>query len=1018
MSSMRMNRTGRSLTIAGVLLLSTALAAPAFAQIEEVVVTAQKKSEDVQTVPIAISAFTSQDLAAHQMTDFQDLQYAVPSVDYTKGQFGSADFSIRGIGSVAVATSGDSGVSLNLNDVYISSSGGTLQTGNYYDVHDIEVLRGPQSTLYGRNATGGAINIVTNVPDLDSFHADLEGTYGNYDFQQVRAMVNLPIVTDQLAVRVAAFWENRGGDITNIYNAVNGGGTGVDSKIDSRNDYSIRGAIRWQPTDRTTIDFTLQTGHEDDSRVRAQASRCTADPSGVLGCLPTSLDNDPVNANAELARTFASDIGPLGPSTLHPLGTPFELYQVSTTGGATPDPTITDPTRQALPSSLRSVNTDVNPVTDGNDLFASLQWKQNLTSWLDTTLLLGYDNNSGNTTEAYATEPGAPYADFAPTTIQLLTCPALSLSGCATQSRLTVAERIFTVLNPISGGTYFGGSHLGTIPLSGVKHNGTAGLNIVKWADHDSNYDQGSANTHEETAEWRFASNFNGPFNFLLGLYHLEYADMNAEYNVVSDGAFDFPGIILGPTYAADGYVLAPTLFDSDNRHYYLNSNAIFGEVYYNITDDLKFTGGLRYSNDHKNFMSKSTALDDPIPIGDTTTPSVNPNCPPPLGGDLLNVCNSQGYVLQNASFSAYTGHAVLDWTPKLDFTDQTLVYASYSRGYRSGGFNPPATVPGLYPTAFAPETIDAYELGTKNVLLDASLQANLTAWYYNYSGYQISTIINRTSINQNINSKLWGVEGEFFYAPTSNWQFNASFGYTNSNIQNTSLLDTQNPTQDDPSYTLLKDANGANCSIYNTSGGAAPTSTTFTGPYAGMIAPAATPTIPGVAAATGYLVYNADGGGLSCGSLATAQMAADAAHVQNPLLPTGYSYAAGVAKNISGNQMPSTPPWTVSFGVQYTFNLDGGYTLVPRYDYYWNASSFITVFNDAANKVEAYDNMNAQLQLNAPDNLWYARAWIKNIQNKANVTGGWVSDPSSGLFTNEFVSDPRTYGITLGAHF
>jgi hypothetical protein len=61
---------------------------------------------------------------------------------------------------------------------------------------------------------------------------------------------------------------------------------------------------------------------------------------------------------------------------------------------------------------------------------------------------------------------------------------------------------------------------------------------------------------------------------------------------------------------------------------------------------------------------------------------------------------------------------------------------------------------------------------------------------------------------------------------------------------------------------------------------------------------------------------------------------------------------------------------------------------------------------------------MNAQLQLNAPDNLWYARLWIKNIQDKANVTGGWVSDPSSGLFTNEFVSDPRTYGITLGAHF
>jgi outer membrane receptor protein involved in Fe transport len=361
--------------------------------------------------------------------------------------------------------------------------------------------------------------------------------------------------------------------------------------------------------------------------------------------------------------------------------------------------------------------------------------------------------------------------------------------------------------------------------------------------------------------------------------------------------------------------------------------------------------------------------------------------------------------VLQNASFSAYTGHAVLDWTPKLDFTDQTLVYASYSRGYRSGGFNPPATQPGLYPTSFAPETIDAYELGTKNVLLDASLQANLTAWYYNYQGYQISTIINRSSVNQNINSKLWGVEGEFFYAPTTNWQFNASFGYTNSNIQNTALLDTQDPTQGAAGYTLLKDANGANCAIYPTTGSGNPTASATNLPT--YIAAPQAPLPTSIAAQSGYLIYNSSVAGTTCGNLATGVVT----------IP-GYSYAAGVNKNLSGNQMPSTPPWTVSFGVQYTFNLDGGYTLVPRYDFYWNASSFITVFNDPADKVSSYDNMNAQLQLNAPDNLWYARLWIKNIQDKANVTGGWVSDPSSGLFTNEFVSDPRTYGITLGAHF
>src|SRR6202000_3225728 len=245
LSYMRSNRNSRSLTFISTLLLTTALAAPAFAQIEEVVVTAQKKSEDIQTVPIAVSAFSSADLAAHQMVDFKDLQFAIPSTNYTKGQFGSADFSLRGIGSVAVTTSGDPGVSLNQNDIYIASSGPELQNGNYYDVQQIEVLRGPQSTLYGRNATGGAINIITNKPDLESFHADLEASYGNYNYEQVKGAVNLPIVTDQLAIRFAGSWTKRDGDIDNIYTSVNGGHTGVEDKINGEDDYGLRSSVRW-----------------------------------------------------------------------------------------------------------------------------------------------------------------------------------------------------------------------------------------------------------------------------------------------------------------------------------------------------------------------------------------------------------------------------------------------------------------------------------------------------------------------------------------------------------------------------------------------------------------------------------------------------------------------------------------------------------------------------------------------------------------------------------------------------
>lgn len=109
--------TKRSLTFISALLLSTAIAAPAFAQIEEVVVTAQKKSEDIQTVPIAISAFSSQDLASHQIKNFADLQFSIPNVSQSNGTFGAGNFQIRGIGTGSVTVTADPGVSVNRNEV-------------------------------------------------------------------------------------------------------------------------------------------------------------------------------------------------------------------------------------------------------------------------------------------------------------------------------------------------------------------------------------------------------------------------------------------------------------------------------------------------------------------------------------------------------------------------------------------------------------------------------------------------------------------------------------------------------------------------------------------------------------------------------------------------------------------------------------------------------------------------------------------------------------------------------------
>src|SRR5271170_4972394 len=116
MPASRSDRSHRSLTFISALLLSTALAAPAFAQIEEVVVTAQKRAEDVQTVPIQVSAFSSADLAAHQITMAKDLQFAVPNVTYTKTNFSGDDFTIRGIGNDVITGGGESGVAVDFDN--------------------------------------------------------------------------------------------------------------------------------------------------------------------------------------------------------------------------------------------------------------------------------------------------------------------------------------------------------------------------------------------------------------------------------------------------------------------------------------------------------------------------------------------------------------------------------------------------------------------------------------------------------------------------------------------------------------------------------------------------------------------------------------------------------------------------------------------------------------------------------------------------------------------------------------
>jgi len=253
--------------------------------VEEVVVTAQRRAQSLQEVPIAVSAFDAAALERLQIEQFTDLQFSTPNVTYSKANFTGNNFQIRGIGNALVAASSDSGVGIHVNDLPLVSP--RLFEIEYFDIERIEILRGPQGTLFGRNATGGVVNMVTNKP-VDVFEASTELELGDFSSTRAKGMVNIPL-TDDLFVRFAGIVSKRDGYTENLF-------TGRD--VDDRDSYAVRAALRWQPADATTVDFMVSWFDEDSSRTRSQKQMCNNDPTALLGCLPDRLGFELPNSAA------------------------------------------------------------------------------------------------------------------------------------------------------------------------------------------------------------------------------------------------------------------------------------------------------------------------------------------------------------------------------------------------------------------------------------------------------------------------------------------------------------------------------------------------------------------------------------------------------------------------------------------------------------------------------------------------------------------------------------------------
>ncbi len=289
--------------------------APDSGAIPEIVVTAQKRDEAIQTVPIAISAFTSDTIARQNLDDALDLQLLVPNLLIV----GNDRPTIRGIGNNAISSTADNGTGVLLNFAPI----GVRPQDEFYDVERVEVLRGPQGTLYGRNTTGGTINLITRKPG-DKLGGYVTAQYGNFNTIRAQGAVNLPIDDDGIVqFRLAGFYLKRNGYTRNL-------GTGSD--IDGRNQYSWRASLRLNIDPDTRLDLMFQRSSENSTRSRENKRLCKATP--VLGCSPVELGFDSPNTTGVLFQTllnpFQGTLIPVGASIYAGAQNPTDLRTVAT----------------------------------------------------------------------------------------------------------------------------------------------------------------------------------------------------------------------------------------------------------------------------------------------------------------------------------------------------------------------------------------------------------------------------------------------------------------------------------------------------------------------------------------------------------------------------------------------------------------------------------------------------------------------------------------------------------------
>ena len=982
----------------------------------DIVVTAQKIEESIQDVPIAVSAFSGAALQTMKIETGGELLRAIPNVTFSKSNFSGYNFSIRGVGTKAVSASTDPAVAVSFNNTPLIRN--RLFEQEFFDLQRVEVLRGPQGTLYGRNATGGVVNVLPALPQ-HKWAGAIEGELGNYDTRRVSGMLNVPLGAT-LALRAAGAYTKRDGFEYNSFNK---------TRVNGRDLWSTRVSALWEPSAGFRASAIWQHFDEDDTRSRSGKQLCTRDPGPAM--IGTTAVPDPLRARFSqgcLPQTLFSDDAfgvPNGASFPH-------VYLAGSIGlGDGPDgmpvfvvPQGSDPYAGITQSrNLREISTSYDPVFRAKNDFFQLNLDVGLSDGLQLISQTAFARDRYYSSQDYSRFASNPiFADS--------TAPGL------------IGSFGFPVVAPdVTPGGVFTDPQLGP-------------------SDRFLSVDLSKSSNEQWTQELRLQSSWEGPFNFNLGGNYLNFRSKD-DYYVFSNlftliGQYFYNGLAFedrvdfdkmlnfvgtrpcnptGPNdSSADCIYIDPNPIDKingDGHNYFRSKNevkteswALFGETYFKLNDRLKLTGGLRYTSDAKT----STPYPSQLLLG------IGPVLTGSTGGKAAIGYPPQPDIVQK--WQRFSGRAVLDWKPDLRFTAETLVYASFSHGYKGGGTNPPRvdfdpTIVRYQPIAqtFAPEYVNAFEIGTKNVFGNGKGGVNLTGFYYDYTNYQVSQIVDRISLNENFDASSMGLELETWWQPSRSFRLNANLGYLRTRIaKGEQSIDVMNRTQGNADWVVVRPwvQVPSNCIAPRAAVEQILTSPFSQGPDGGLgtFALAALcsasgrigdydPTPP-----EGQVPYYA-----LLGFTYDPLLPYDPA--LSPLAPLGSTAPRSGAPNggqgfyadLGGNELPNSPHLTLNVGAQYSLFFDD-WKLTLRGDYYRQGPSYARVYNTAYDRLRGWGNGNIALTLeNAPWGLT-AQFYVKNLFDDTPITDAFTNSDDTGLTTNVFTLEPRIVGLRLSKRF